>query len=119
MSDEAKGEADVVSTEISYCPDLDIYHYLKADGTEYFFTSDQLELAIETYGKANDHRQAEFMAGLTAFARRFPHHRLSFDAVGKLSVKGVPKPHAPETPEDVVEVSEVEVQKLPPSKKGE
>lgn len=74
-------------TEIAYCPHLDIYHYRRADGSEYLFDSSQLEKSVEGYQKQGDVRQAEFMAMLTGFARQFPHQVVSFDDRGNLNLR--------------------------------
>ena len=60
------------TTQISYCPHLDIYNFKRVDG-EYFFDTPALEASIETYQTTGDLRQADFMAALTSFARKFPH----------------------------------------------
>jgi hypothetical protein len=75
------------ATEISFCPHLNLYHYKRADGTEYFFNTPQLEQSIEGYAKIGAPKQAEFMAVLTGFARRFPHKVVSFDENGQLNLR--------------------------------
>lgn len=75
------------ATEIAYCPHLGIYHYRRADGDEFLFEELGLERAIESYLKQADTRQAEFMAALTAFARKFPHQVVSFDGDGNLNLR--------------------------------
>lgn len=89
------------SAKISFCPHLGLYHYVQAGGTEYFFTSDKLVETIQSYVDGGDVERAEFMAGLTAFARRFPHHVLVFDKDGKVDLKELVAAPAPaEEPED-------------------
>jgi len=90
------------ATEISFCPHLNLYHYRRADGSEYFFNTPQLEQSVEAYAKAGDPRQAEFMAVLTSFARKFPHKVVSFDAEGQLNLRelmpqGLPEAEGSET----------------------
>lgn len=69
------GTTDVehASTEISYCPHLGIYRYKRADGTDYMFDREQLAIAVETYLRQGDMRQANFMTELTGYARQYPH----------------------------------------------
>jgi hypothetical protein len=98
------GKPATVATEISYCPNLDVYHYVRfgEDEADYMFTTPQLEKAIETYIKQGDPRQAEFMAILTALARRFPHKKATFDEQGQCymsDLEPVPPPSADE-PDD-------------------
>jgi hypothetical protein len=76
-----------VVTKISHCPHLGIYHYVRADGSEYLFDTPQLERSIDSYQKQGDARQAEFMAMLTGFARQFPHQVVSFDEEGRLNLQ--------------------------------
>lgn len=76
------GNESVVTT-ISYCPHLDVYHYTKVGGEEYFFDTAQLEHAIDTHLKNGDARQADFMATLTGLARRCPHCLVEFNAEGR------------------------------------
>ena len=66
-------DASHATTEISYCPFLGLYHYKRANGDEYLFDVDKLELSIMAYVRQGDPRQAEFMAGLTGLARQYPH----------------------------------------------
>ena len=78
MSDNVEtpsGTTDVehAATEIAYCPNLGLYHYKRADGTEHMFDRSQLTIALESYIKQGDVRLAEFMATLTGYARRYPH----------------------------------------------
>jgi hypothetical protein len=78
---------DSSTTQISFCPHLSLYHYKRADDTEYFFDEDQLEKAIETYLGVGDTRQAEFMATLTSWARKFPHKLVTIYADGRFRVQ--------------------------------
>ncbi len=78
------------STKISYCPHLDVYHFCHVDGTEYFFNTPQLEKSIEMYQREGDHKQAEFMAMLTALGRNFPHMETCFDETGKATLNEMP-----------------------------
>jgi len=61
------------ATEIAYCPNLGLYHYKRADGTEEFFNRERLEIALESFLKQGHLRMAEFMSTLTGYARRYPH----------------------------------------------
>jgi hypothetical protein len=73
FSDVKPVDPSLATTEISFCPRLGIYHYKRADGTEYFFDSTQLEKSIKTYQEVGDLRLADFMVQLTSWAREFPH----------------------------------------------
>jgi hypothetical protein len=75
------------TTEISYCPHLNLYHYKRADGDEFFFDTAQLEVSIESYLKQGNSRDADFMAQLTAWARKFPHKTATFYADGRFEVR--------------------------------
>jgi hypothetical protein len=86
MADQSNQEK-TAATEIAYCPHLRVYHYRRANGEEWIFDESQLVAAIEGYLKAADERQAEFMAMLTGFARKFPHQVVSFDEEGKLNLR--------------------------------
>jgi hypothetical protein len=90
------------STKISYCPHLDLYHFCHVDGTEYFFDTPQLEKSIESYQRAGDHRQAEFMAMLTSFGRNFPHKIVAFDADGTAALTDLPARATPVVDAEVV-----------------
>jgi hypothetical protein len=80
------------TTEISYCPHLNLYHYKRADGDEFFFDTAQLEASIENYLKQGSSREADFMAQLTAWARKFPHKTATFYADGRFEVRKL-EPH--------------------------
>lgn len=89
--DKSKSDsASTVATEISYCPHLDLYHYKKADGTDYMFDTEQLTKSLEVLMKQGDPRQAEFMAVLTGLGRRYPHKVVSFDETGKCCLRDLP-----------------------------
>ena len=75
------------ATEISFCPHLGIYRYKRADGSDYMFDSVQLEATINSYLKAGQSMEAEFMAVLTGFARRYPHKVVAFDEEGKCKLR--------------------------------
>ena len=92
MSDakrDASSQASPASaaTEISFCPHLGIYRYRRADGVDYMFDTPQLEATIQSYIKAADTMQADFMAILTGFARKYPHQVVRFDAQGKCQLQ--------------------------------
>jgi hypothetical protein len=76
-----------VRVEISYCPCLGIYHYVRSDGSEYFWDNDKLEQTLSVYLKDGKARDAEFMARLTTAARETPHKVLVFDESGKCEVR--------------------------------
>lgn len=71
--DDGTTDVEKSQTLISYCPFLGLYHYKRADGTEFFFDRDKLEEAVEAYLKQGDFQNAEFMGVLTAYARKYPH----------------------------------------------
>jgi hypothetical protein len=66
-------DAEHAATEIAYCPNLGLYHYKRADGSELIFDRVQLEMALASYLKQGVVRMAEFMSMLTGYARRYPH----------------------------------------------
>lgn len=66
-------DAPQVMVQISYCPELGIYHYVRSDGDEFFFDDDKLEQSITLYLSQKKKTDAEFMALLTADARKHPH----------------------------------------------
>jgi hypothetical protein len=72
--------------EISYCPELGLYHFIQADGQEFFFTNDKLVEDIDVCQKAGDQRRADFMSVLTGLARKAPHKVLRFDEHGNVNV---------------------------------
>jgi hypothetical protein len=66
-------DAAHATTEIAYCPNLGLYHYRRADGTQFLFNRDELAQSVEVYLREGDLKTAEYMAGLTGHARRYPH----------------------------------------------
>jgi hypothetical protein len=86
----------VAATEISFCPHLQIYHYRRADGSEYMFDTEQLKQSIDTLLKTGSAREAEFMAMLTAAARRYPHQRVAFDNDGNSRLTSLEVARSPE-----------------------
>ncbi len=74
-----------VSTEISYCPHIDVYDYTRIDGT-YRFSSAELEKTITLYLEQGKTRDADFMAVLTGMARKYPHMRVKFDEEGNCNI---------------------------------
>jgi hypothetical protein len=66
-------DAEHAATAIAYCPHLGMYHYWRADGSEFMFDRVELLQSLEAYSRSGDTRQGEFMAGLTGHARRYPH----------------------------------------------
>jgi hypothetical protein len=61
-----------ISVQISYCPTLGLYHYVREDG-EYFFDNGQMEKSINAFLASGKTMDAEYMAKLTGLARAFPH----------------------------------------------
>jgi hypothetical protein len=61
-----------ITIQISYCPILGLYHYVREDG-EYFFDNSQMEKSINAFLADGKTMDAEFMAKLTGLARAFPH----------------------------------------------
>ena len=74
---DSSGEAKM-AVQISYCSDLGIYHYVRTDGDEFFFDDDKLEQSIAVYLSQGKNVDAEFMALLTADARKYPHKILIY-----------------------------------------
>lgn len=73
-------DAEHATTQISYCPYLGLYHYCRADGEDFMFDVDKLELMLISYQKQGDARQAEFISALTALARQCPHSIVELDS---------------------------------------
>ena len=82
-----------MAVQISYCPDLCIYHYIRTDGDEFFFDDDKLEQSIAVYLSQGKKLDAEFMALLTADARKYPHKILIYEG-GKPPRIVDPVPHS-------------------------
>ena len=84
--------------EISYCPELGLYHYKRSDGDEFFWDNEKLEQTLSVYIKEGKTRDAEFMAKLTTDAREKPHKIVVFHGDGSCEIKDptvpewVPKP---------------------------
>jgi hypothetical protein len=74
-----------VTTEISYCPHLDVYEYKRVDGV-YRFDTKELEKTVNLYIDQGKTRDADFMAVLTAMARKYPHKRVKFGEDGTCNV---------------------------------
>jgi hypothetical protein len=68
-----------VAVQISYCPELCAYHYIRTDGDEFFFDDDKLEQSISVYLSQGKRTDAEYMALLTADARKHPHKILIYE----------------------------------------
>ena len=81
-------------TEISYCPEMGIYHYQRADGKEFLFDNKRLLADLDECVKKGPEgqRYAEFMSLLTGFARQFPHKVVSFDEDGCVNLSELVKP---------------------------
>ena len=77
------------TTEISFSPHLGIYHYKRGDGEEWFFNTEQLEASIDAYLKQGNAQEADFMGGLTAWARKFPHKVAVFYPDGRFEVRKI------------------------------
>lgn len=73
--------------EISYCPELGIYHYTRSDGDEFFWDNVMLEQTIEAYLRQGKMKDAEFMARVTTAARETPHKVVVFHGDGTVKVK--------------------------------
>ena len=82
-----------VAVQISYCPELCTYHYVRSDGDEFFFDDDKLEQSISVYLSQGKQSDAEFMALLTADARMHPHKILVYEG-GKPPRIVDPVPHS-------------------------
>jgi hypothetical protein len=82
-----------VAVQISYCPELCTYHYIRSDGDEFFFDDDKLEQSISVYLSQGKQADAEFMALLTADARMHPHKILVYEG-GKPPRIVDPVPHS-------------------------
>jgi len=67
-----------IEVQISYCAVLGIYHYVRTDGDEFFFDDDKLEQSIAVYLSQGKKKDAEYMALLTADARKNPHKILVY-----------------------------------------
>lgn len=95
MSDKTKkaSGSSKVAVQISYCPELSTYHYIRTDGDEFFFDDDKLEQSISVYLSQGKQADAEFMALLTADARKHPHKILVYEG-GKLPRIVDPVPHS-------------------------
>lgn len=86
------------ATKISYCPLMDIYHYQRADGSEYLFDTEHLLVGIETYLREGKQRLAEFMGQLTSWARQFPHKQVTLYPDARFEVRNL-EPHVLEEEE--------------------
>jgi len=88
MSGENAQQAQPKSsfTEIAYCPYLDLYRHVGVDGTEYTFSTAQLEKVLQVYLDKGQTRDADFMSLLTGMARQYPHVLLKFDGEGNCNV---------------------------------
>ena len=83
MSAKTTGSPAQFLVQISYCPELGIYHYIEASGAEFFFDNQKLEESITFYMSQNMTADAEIMALGTADARTYPHKILTYEK-GKL-----------------------------------
>ena len=81
-----------VVVQISYCPELGIYHYIRNDGDEFFFDTEKLEKSLETFLSQQNRADAEYMSRLTAGARQFPHKLITYYADGKCKILDPPPP---------------------------
>jgi hypothetical protein len=79
MTTKTGGSPAKVAVQISYCPELCVYHYVRTDGDEFFFDDDKLEQSIAVYLSQGKKADAEFMALLTADARKYPHKILIYE----------------------------------------
>lgn len=95
MADEDKASSPAKArTEISYCPEMGIYHFRQADGKEFLFDTPRLlaDLDAGLKGTPESRRYAEFMSLLTGFARQFPHKVVSFGEDGCVNLSELVKP---------------------------
>jgi len=77
MSAKVPGSETVV--QISYCPDLRMYHYVRSDGDEFFFDDGKLAATLSIHLSQKNERYAEYMAVMTAEARNHPHKILVYE----------------------------------------
>ena len=85
-------EALRVVVQISYCPELGIYHYVRSDGSEYFFDNAKLEESLVVYISQKMMADAHHMNGLARAARSHPHQILVYDKVDEPPKIVDPKP---------------------------
>jgi len=87
-AEQEDGTTDAANAQtlISYCPYLGLYHYKRADGTEFLFDRDKLSESLEAYLKQGEQRMAEFMAVVTAYGRKYPHMAVSLFPDGTYSL---------------------------------
>jgi len=78
---------DNAKIKISFCPELEIYHYLSNDGTEYFFDQEKLLQTVETYISQKQFDQAEFMGRVTAWSRNYPHKIIVLSSDGSYKIE--------------------------------
>lgn len=95
-------DATRATTAIGYCPHLGMYHYKREDGEEFFFNREQLEISLADYLQQHDLKQANFMAKLTGYARKYPHVMVVIKADGTYNLVRL------EIPEDERETKIVE-----------
>lgn len=76
-----KPVAPKVEVQISYCPELGIYHYVRSDGTEYFFDRVKLEESLTLYRSQHMEDDVNHMMGLTTAAMAHPHKIVIFEDV--------------------------------------
>jgi hypothetical protein len=84
-------------TQISYCPDLDLYHYVRGEGEgeeteEYFFNTERLKQVIDSYGVSGNQAEAELLSFVTGLARQYPHRVLTIGEDGKVALSPEKKP---------------------------
>lgn len=89
MPTDGTTDPSQATTQISYCPLLDIYHYWRADGTDYLFDTHALLTTVETYLREGKERLAEFMGQLTSWARQFPHKLVTIHPDGRFEVRNL------------------------------
>lgn len=80
-------KTEELTTEISYCPCLGIYHYKRSDGDEFFFDNLKLEESLMMYIQQNQPRDAEFMSQLAGMARLAEHKIVVVDSKGTPSLR--------------------------------
>ena len=73
-------------TEISYCPEMGLYRFKRANGDLFLFDNERLVADLDYQMKHGGQREADFMALLTGMARRAPHKLVAVDEDGNVNV---------------------------------
>ena len=67
----------VLMVQISHCPDLGLYHYVRPN-EERFFTQEQLEQGLDGLIKQGKEPEADFMLRLAKWGKDYPHKVVRF-----------------------------------------